>query len=239
MMTVKNRYIPVEKEIFHVHTYRCKHAGDIQDFEYIEKAIEVGSNRIVFTDHAPFPENPFGNRMSINELDSYVDALNVLKKKYTDKIDVLIGLEIEYLPSYVEYYKELSRTGKFDVLMIGQHFYEVSPNKYSFTLDKDLLKQREVIECANAIIEGIKTGIFNVVAHPDRIFRRRKEWTADMEKVSREIIQAASEYGVLLEQNESSKSRKYQYWEEFWKLVPQNIMLKGLDAHSLKEIKIL
>lgn len=55
------------KELFHVHTYRCKHAGDEREIEYVKRAIELGASGITFTDHAPFPGNPFGHRMQMEE----------------------------------------------------------------------------------------------------------------------------------------------------------------------------
>ena len=56
------------KEIFHVHTFRCGHAGNDQDVEYVKKAVALGAKRIVFTDHCPFPGNPFKSRMEIEQL---------------------------------------------------------------------------------------------------------------------------------------------------------------------------
>ena len=63
---------PVDKEIFHVHTYRCKHASDEDDEAYVKTAVELGAKRIVFTDHAPFPGNPFDHRMQYEELPEYI-----------------------------------------------------------------------------------------------------------------------------------------------------------------------
>ena len=52
-----------DKDCFHVHTYRCGHAEDIPDEAYIKAAMSIGAKGIWFTDHAPFPGNPFKNRM--------------------------------------------------------------------------------------------------------------------------------------------------------------------------------
>jgi len=52
-----------EMSIYHVHTHRCKHASDEDDKLYVEKAIELGAKEIVFTDHCPFPNTPFKNRV--------------------------------------------------------------------------------------------------------------------------------------------------------------------------------
>ena len=37
--------------LFHMHTYHCGHASSEPDIAYIEKAIALGAERIVFTDH--------------------------------------------------------------------------------------------------------------------------------------------------------------------------------------------
>lgn len=42
------------KYVFHVHTYRCGHATNETDEDYIKSAIVLGSDSITFTDHAPF-----------------------------------------------------------------------------------------------------------------------------------------------------------------------------------------
>ena len=80
------------KEIFHVHTYRCKHGSDEKDEELIECAISLGAEKIVFTDHVPFPENPFENRMDIEELDEYLKTLSTLKEKYKNQIELYLDL---------------------------------------------------------------------------------------------------------------------------------------------------
>lgn len=102
--------------MINIYSGRCKHAGDTKDYEYIEKAIELGAARIVFTDHAPFLGNPFGHRMDIEELPEYVASINTLKEQYKDKIEILCGLEIEYLPSFIDYYKKLSEMKGLNVV---------------------------------------------------------------------------------------------------------------------------
>lgn len=67
-----------EKTIFHVHSYRCKHASQEQEEEYIKKAIELGATKIVFTDHAPFPGNPFLNRIGPREILIYEQIIRIL-----------------------------------------------------------------------------------------------------------------------------------------------------------------
>ena len=223
------------KTFYHVHSFRCNHAEEIPDEAYVEKAIRVGGNSITFTDHCPFHGDLFRGRMQYQQLSEYTETIHNLKKKYKDRIVVNCGLEIEYLPSYLDYYKELRTSGTFDVLMIGQHFYELSPGDYSFMHPE--INVFEYQGLTNAIVEGVNTGLFDVVAHPDRSFRRIKHWTIDCEERSRQVIDAALKNDVCLEQNFSSMHHKNHYWNEFWQLIhPENKIIQGIDAHCLEDM---
>ena len=39
--------------IFHVHTRRCKHASDENNEKYIQRALQLGANKIVYTAKVP------------------------------------------------------------------------------------------------------------------------------------------------------------------------------------------
>lgn len=231
-------------EVFHVHTLRCKHAGVDPDQAYIEKAIELRASKITFTDHAPFPGNPFGNRMDMSELSEYIDTLNRLKAEYKRHIDVVVRLEIEFIPMYLDYYHELHNMTGLDMLMIGQHFYQHEDGRYSFSDSLEFRKTNEATGVIDAIIKGIETDMFTVVAHPDRAFRYCAHWTDTQEALSRKLICAALKHNVKLELNESSK-KKGLFRKEFWSLLSEageatdDIVIKGLDAHSVKELTLL
>lgn len=224
------------KELFHIHTYRCGHAEEIADEVYVKKAIELGAKKITFTDHAPFPGNPFQSRMQYSELPGYVNSIKNLAERYKYDIEVCCGLEIEYLPSFRDYYMELKESGDFDVLLLGQHMYEVEPGKYSFSYPE--YKEKEYEGCLNAIVAGIELGIFDIVAHPDRSFRRIKQWDVRCDEVSKTLINCANNHGVMLEKNYSSEKHKYYYWQEFWDLVPEcNKIIYGIDAHNVRDLE--
>ena len=89
----------------------------------------------------------------------------------------------------------------------------------------------------DAIIEGIETNLFDVVAHPDRAFRRRKNFGESERKQALRLIDTAARNGVYLEKNFASQHRKRQYWTEFWELLPPEAKtVYGLDAHYLKDL---
>ncbi|MCM1183723.1 MAG: histidinol-phosphatase [Roseburia sp.] len=225
-------------DLFHVHTYRCGHAGDESDELYIKEAVKLGASCITFTDHAPFPDNPFPNRMRMEQLEEYVHSLRCFREQYKGKLDIKIGLEIEYFPGFGKYYESLVQSGAFDVLMLGQHFCECADGGYSFSLEKAERWKRETKGIWRTVIEGIKTGYFQVVAHPDRMFRGYGAWNGAMEEMSGRIIETAGQYHVLLEQNIASMKEAGYYRREFWKSVPENTgVIIGTDAHSVRELE--
>ena len=233
-MTKLNIY---KTDLFHVHTYRCKHAEEISDEAYVKKAIAVGASGILFADHSPFPGNPFGNRMDMEQLPEYLDTIGRLKERYADKISIHAGLEVEYLPSFHSFYEKLRDTPLLDFMMIGQHMYEVRPGTYSFQLSPAEKNRYEHIGCAEAMIQGIESGLFDIIAHPDRCFKRQKEWTEDMTALSRNLIASACAAGVKLEKNLESMARKRYFREEFWCLVPDTAdIVIGTDAHSVDDM---
>ena len=220
--------------VFHVHTWRCGHAEDIEDEAYVKRAVELGAESIYFTDHAPFPGDPFRNRMKYEQLAEYIATLKSLRKQYEGSIDLKIGLEIEYLPSFQTYYEELKSRNDIDLLILGQHHSEVTPRSYTFEIEDKSDEWRYLME---GQIDGAKTGIFDVIAHPDRLFKREKQWTDEMQRMSEKFIEAAVGKGIPLEKNLASMQHKRQYWDEFWELVPSGCpIVTGCDAHAIEEI---
>ena len=230
-----------DKDIFHVHTYRCGHAESVSDEEYVKRAIAIGATGIWFTDHAPFPGDPFGNRMKYSELDEYIETLSELKKKYQGRIDIHIGLETEYFPSFdnAGYYKELKARENFDMLLLGEHMAETEQGEYTFSWDKDKLNAEEYIALGNAQIQGINSGYFDAVAHPDRIFRRQKTWSEDMDAMAEQIIACACKMNIPIEINEASKNQNNHFREEFWDKAGAAQVIHGVDAHALDELRVL
>lgn len=235
--------------IFHVHTFRCKHAGDENDEQKILTALSLGAQKITFTDHSPIPDY-FRNRMDVSQLPEYISTLKNLREKYKNQIEIEIGLEAEFLPSKLEFFNQLKKNPDLQLLINGQHFYEHPDGTYSDKDDWEYNRTHEHLGCGKAIVQGMESGLFKVAAHPDRIFRRCTEWTSEMEDVSMQIIETAVKTDVILEKNLSSYEKFVtgtccEFWSaNFWKLVekynssgkkPVQI-IEGLDAHSSEEM---
>lgn len=70
------------EEAFHIHTWRCGHAGDELEDAYIRVAMYLGAKQITFTDHAPFPGDSFHGRMKMAEL------RNILKRFRNSRLNI-------------------------------------------------------------------------------------------------------------------------------------------------------
>ena len=80
---------------YHTHNSLCDGNGEIE--EYVEAAIEKGFSAIGFSSHAPVPyENDW--TLKTEQLDEYLDRVRKAKTKYAGRMEVYLGLEVDFLP---------------------------------------------------------------------------------------------------------------------------------------------
>lgn len=226
---------------YHTHTYRCGHAANCNDEEYVKSAIKNNFKVLGFSDHAPFRNiiHP-GMRMEFNDFDNYINSITSLKNKYKDKIQILIGLEIEYLSNFKEYYEELINKYKLNYLILGQHLKynnEFEP-EYYFKSTKNNIAL--INEYAFDLINGMKTGYFSYVCHPD-LFLINCTFFGEFEKeISIKICKAAKEFNLPLEININGFISNREYPSiDFFKIAKEigNKFIFGIDAHSPIQIE--
>ena len=150
----------------HNHTKLCNHAeGEIT--EYIEKAIECNIKYFGFSEHAPmnFDEK---YRMSFEQMNSYEQSILKAKEHYKDKIEILLGYEVDYLRGYMD---ERVLNAKVDYLIGSVHFI----NEWGFD-NPEFIKDYENQDIDeiwqkyfDAIEEMAKSKLFDIVGHLDLI----------------------------------------------------------------------
>lgn len=94
----------------HTHTQFCYHGSAAPLEEYIERAIELGFTRYSVTEHPPLParyvedEQLFAELgMPESELEKYFEYVQRVKETYKDRIEITIGLELDYLHDHKQY----------------------------------------------------------------------------------------------------------------------------------------
>lgn len=227
---------------YHSHTYRCGHASG-EDEDYILKAIEFGLKDYGVSDHVILPNIiQHGMRGAYTLFDDYLDSIKSLKIKYKNKINVYTGFECEFMPQYEEYYRLLLKEKKVDYLILGQHCYFKNNHVVWYhLLDRDTcLKQY-----TEHLINGIKSGLFMYVAHPDLYIGFTKRWDVLEKECAKRIIDAAVKYNVPLEINLAHArvygmrhfAGVYSYYEypftPFWEMVAKSKakVVIGFDSH--------
>jgi len=94
----------------HCHTEFCPHGKGDPTSEMIERAIDLGFTKLSLTEHAPLPAGLIADRSLFDELaltqeqlPRYLDHCRALKKAYAGRIELLVGLEVDYVPGFEEY----------------------------------------------------------------------------------------------------------------------------------------
>ena len=235
-MSFKNQII---KSNYHTHMYLCRHAeGTVED--YVKEAIRLGFKEIGISDHAPWIELIDRSvRMYKSDYPIYKRELKEAIKKYSDKIKIYKGLEIEYFKNADDYYKKLLKD--MDYLTLGQHYIEKDDKLFSIY---KIYSIEDLTIYKNTLIEAMNTGYFKFISHPDIFLFSRKELNPEILKLAEEIIIAAKEKNIPLEINANGIRKgkfyidgevRYKYpRKEFWELVKKHNArcIISSDAHK-------
>lgn len=217
---------------FHTHTTRCGHAVG-EDEEYVKQAIAAGIKTLGFSDHAPYDYGNGwydGDRMSLKVAEDYALSVRKLKEKYADKIDIYLGFETEYYPALFDRFLKSIEPFRVDYLILGQHYLN---NEYDgkHCLSKDNTEE-ELTAYVNQTIEGLATGWFSYLAHPD-VFRFNGNDEFYVKEMKRLCVYA-KEKDIPLEFNlwGFADDRTYPS-ERFFKIAAEtgNTVIYGADAH--------
>lgn len=222
----------------HSHTSRCGHAYG-QDEEYVLAAMEAGFKTLGFSDHVFLPGlSQKGIRGEYSELEGYVSSVKSLQKKYEGQIDIHLGFEAEwYGDAFRDYYKELL-SSKVEYLILGQHCFL---HEGQLTWYRRVEGWRnQVALYASHLIEGMKSGLFLYVCHPDTFMPWVEEFDEEVIKIIERICQASLDTGVPLEINmgpsrEASDKTHLRYPDpRFWEIAGRMGVKAyvGVDAHD-------
>ena len=227
---------------YHTHTWRCFHAAQVCDREYVENAIQAGFSVLGFSDHTPWPyasgyvsEN---ERMSVSQLDGYLSSIRALKEEYADRIGILAGLECEYFPQYMDWLRE--QRPKTDYLILGNHFGlsdEHGEPYYGKAEGPGVVEEYTAYTLA-----GMGTGLFACLAHPELPFANHMAFDEEAQTCARMICREAKAIGMPLEYNlygtvkqEQGKQKGLGYpAKEFWQAASEYgcTAIVGVDAHK-------
>jgi histidinol-phosphatase (PHP family) len=103
----------------HTHSRFCDGRGELED--YVRAAVRKGFRSLGFSAHAPVP---FASdwHMAAGDLPGYVAEVRRLQRAYGDRLDVLLGLEVDYVPGVLSAASPEIRALGLDYVLGSVHY---------------------------------------------------------------------------------------------------------------------
>jgi histidinol-phosphatase (PHP family) len=203
----------------HTHHFRCGHAdGDIES--YIQAGIKEGLQVIGISDHSPYFGSELdqpqpGIAMAKSDFTNYVDEVLRLKAKYEGTIDVLLGMESDFYPEYIELYRSMYEMYPFDYI-IGSVHQTRGVSIFNRNRWKKLAESAKIEEKRHyyeLIGHSARSGVFQVLGHIDAM---KGYYPAFSEIAADDAIDSALELiagsSVAIEINTSGKTKDVGGW---------------------------
>ncbi len=184
---------------YHCHTQFCDGASTAE--EMVLAAIEANFSALGFSSHAPVPFDACWT-MPPQKSEEYTRELLRLKEKYSDKIQIYRGLEVDYIKNETNALTDAIQAFNSDFLVGSVHF--LGKNRYDgerWTVDGDKeefnaglqdmydgdIKRlvKDFVEQSAAMME---LGGFDIVGHIDKIYQHGMEYFSLDEKWYRNEI---------------------------------------------------
>jgi len=222
----------------HNHTKLCNHAKGNEE-EYIQRAIALGSAFFGFSDHAPMDFDP-KYRMKFSQMSLYENKILKLQQKYKDKIEILLGYEVDYLKNHID---QRVLDAKVDYLIGSVHFL----NKWGFD-NPEFIREYELKNIDDiweqyfaTIKEMVQSNLFNIVGHLDLIKVFKFMPTKNIVDIAKDALLAIKDSDMVLEINTAGYRKpigepypSYELLKEAYKLgIPITF---GSDAHEPTQV---
>jgi DNA polymerase (family 10) len=201
--------------VFHVHTSYTDGKESLE--EMVKTALEWGFEYIGITDHSVSAFYAHG--LSADELNSEIEYIDRLNKRYEGKITILKGIESDILENGdLDYGNET--LSKLDFVIASVHS--------RFNMHKEDMTAR--------IIKAIKNPYTTMLGHlTGRLLLERKEYEVDISAV----IDALSEYKTIVELNANPKRLDID-WRYIKEAISKSVMLSiNPDAHNKKGFDVI
>lgn len=178
-MTVKGNY--------HTHTTWCD--GKASPEAFIQEALNSGLEYLGFSAHAMFPFDSDWH-MQVDNYRNYFTELLELKNKYSDKIQILAGLEADFIPPATLPGYKIYKGLPTDFIIGSVHYISKDPDGKSgwFTVDGPIEEFKDGLDRifegdGKALVQNYfarerdmaQTTDCDIIGHPDLIRLRNAE----------------------------------------------------------------
>jgi histidinol-phosphatase (PHP family) len=205
---------------YHTHTHHCD--GNGEPFEYAEAAIRKGMPRLGFSGHNVVP---FATEwtMPAERLASYLEEVRAAKERYRGNVDILLGMEADFIPGMTSPVAPRIRELGLDFTVGSVHFVGPEDGDHAWTVDGPAEELETAIRegfggSARRVVERYyrllammaETAAPDIIGHFDivkknnrdgRHFHEEEPW---YRAAVREALEAVKESGSVLEQRQLS-----------------------------------
>lgn len=251
----------LSKTNFHTHSNYCDGKATLR--EMVDFAVAHNFTALGFTGHCPLP---FDNTYSITDYEGYCNEVRALKEEYADRIEISLGLEMDYVPGMLEDFSPLIKQGGLEYTIGSIHLipaegsaprsaadlWMIDGSRYQ-TYDEGLMKHfggdirrgvRAYFHNENAMLERNRP---TIVGHPDKIvmhnrdryFTEDEPWYRDL---ALETIHLIKELDLICEINTRGiyKGRHADYYPGKWLIQEMKQLhipvLVSTDAHAPEDL---
>ena len=222
----------------HNHTPLCNHAqGEVS--KYIKQAISKGTKYFGISDHAPMDFDK-KYRMSFEQMKDYEATVLKNKEIYKDKIEILLGYEVDYLKGYID---KRVVDAKVDYLIGSVHFID----GWGFDNPEFIgrYKNQDIDEIWHKYFDTIKemadSKLFDIVGHLDLIKVFKFMPNKKILEIAKDALEAIKKADMTIEINMAGYRKpiaeaypSYELLKEAFRL---NIPITfGSDAHEPEQV---
>ena len=204
---------------YNLHQHTLFSDGKDEPVKYAERAVEIGFSAIGFSEHSPLPfSNPFS--LKEEEVDSYIQSTNTLRKTFQDSLKVYRALEMDFILGMSEDFDYWRERCQVDYLIGSVHL--VQPEEHDelwFTdgpdykvYDEGIVDffQGDIKKAVKAFYQQTNQMIvsqhFEIIGHFDKIkMHNRNRYFSDEDKWYRDLVDETVELikkkGMIVEIN--------------------------------------
>ena len=140
----------------------CGHAFGTPS-DYCEQALKANLRGIVFTEHNPMPAS-YGHagRIPKNQIEAYRSLIRRTAKQYKQKLNVLTGLECDYLPEYESVIYNQITKHQFSYVVGSVHCQLPAFRRHTRRADPKTV----LTTYLEIMAQAAESGLFDTIAHP-------------------------------------------------------------------------
>ena len=227
---------------YHTHTPLCRHAKG-EPTELATQAVRLGLEEMGFSDHNPMPQDDFDDwRMRAAELDLYLSKVEQARRDHPG-LRIKLALEIDYLPGYEDWIKDLAARHPWDYLIGSVHYLSGWAIDHPQQISE--WKRRDPLEVWTAYCEHLtkaaESRLFDIIGHADLCKKFCFYPKQDEAALFKGFLQAAGKNGVAIELNTAGLRKECREIYPSPKILrlaaeAQVPITFGSDAHAPEEV---